>query len=216
MLLKKLVEQHRVHLVVTHAVRFSFFVRQYQGRIDLCDFFSNQATLGRVGRVPLVVKGDWFKRKDRFTGRAHGVNILLEPRRGDPGTKLAVWVNQYRCIDRANGRTVDAREKDLRGSTTCGRRAVVDADGVAFIKGTVRAHAWADIDVIATCYYVKTGRETTHDYVMRAAYVVTQCIVTDRYVVKAGIVTSQRINAHGLVQITSGVTTKRGIADGGV
>jgi hypothetical protein len=40
---------------------------------------------------------------------------------------------------------------------------------------------------------------------MRAAYVVTQCIVTDRYVVKAGIVTSQRINTHGFTETTSGI-----------
>ncbi len=213
---EKLVEQHRVDVLIADAVGFSFFVRQYQGRIHLCDFFSNQATLGRVGRVPLVVKGHWFKGKDRFTGPAHGVNILLEPRRGDPGTKLAVWVNQYWCIDRANSRTVDAREKDLRGSTTCGRRAVVDADGVAFIKGPVRAHAWADIDVIATCYYVKAGPKTTHDYVRRAAYIVIQCIVTDRYVEGAAIVMDEGVSSNGRVLRAAGVEQKRCRANRGI
>src|SRR5438874_2853466 len=119
------------------------------------------------------MEGHRSKRKDRFTGLAHAIDVPFKPRRRDRGTKLAVRVNQYRRIDRANGRTVDAREKDLGGSTTCGRRAVVDADGVAFIKGPVRAHAWADRDVIATSYYVKTGTETTYDYIQRAAYVVT-------------------------------------------
>jgi hypothetical protein len=39
-------------MLITDAVRFSFFVHQDQSRIDLCYFFSNQTTLRRVGRVP--------------------------------------------------------------------------------------------------------------------------------------------------------------------
>src|SRR5437762_10762240 len=103
MLFQKLIEQHRVDVLVAHAVGFSFFVHQYQRRIDLCYFFGNQAKLRHVGRVPLVMERHWLKGKDRFTGLAHEVNVLLEPRRGDRGTKLTVWINQYWCIDRANG-----------------------------------------------------------------------------------------------------------------
>jgi hypothetical protein len=55
MFCEKLVEQHRVDVLVADAVGFSFFVHQYQGRIDLCYFFSNRAKLGRVGRVSFSV-----------------------------------------------------------------------------------------------------------------------------------------------------------------
>ena len=211
-----LVEQHRVDLLVADSVGLSFFVHQYQGRIHLCDFFSNQAKLGHVSFVPLVMEGHWFKRKDGFTGRAHGVNVLLEPRRGDPRTKLAVRVNNYWSIGAANGRTIYTADKNLRGSTTYLRGTVVDADGLALIKRTAGGHSPADIDVVETVYYVKPGRPATQHCVMKAAYVELQYTVTDRYVTTAGIIIKQRINTHGFVENTSGVTTERGIADGAV
>ncbi len=107
-------------------------------------------------------------------------------------------------------------DKNLRGSTTYLRGTVVDADGLALIKRTAGGHSPADIHVIETVDYVKPGRPTTHDCVIKAAYVKLQCTVTDRYVSTAGIIIKQRIDTHGFVENTSGVTTERGIADGAV
>ncbi len=98
------------------------------------------------------------------------------------GTKLAVRVNNYRGTGAANGRTIYAGYKHLRGSATYLRGAVLDANGAVFIKSTVGGHSPADIHVAETAYYVKTGSATTDDYVMKSAYVVLQCIVTNRYV----------------------------------
>jgi hypothetical protein len=42
-LFEKLVEQHRVHLVVAHAVRFTFFIAYYEIRIHLLNVFRYQA-----------------------------------------------------------------------------------------------------------------------------------------------------------------------------
>jgi hypothetical protein len=95
-LFQELVKQRRVDLVVPYAVAFSFLVQRYQEGINLCYFFSNQAKLRRTGLVTLVVEGHWFKRKDRFTGLAHGPNVFLEPLRGGVVTKLAGGgVNKY-------------------------------------------------------------------------------------------------------------------------
>ena len=59
MLFEKLIEQHRVHRLVAHRVRFSFFVGQHQRWIHLCDFFGNQTKLRRAFGVRLVVERHW-------------------------------------------------------------------------------------------------------------------------------------------------------------
>jgi hypothetical protein len=63
MLFEKLVEQHRIHLIVAHGVWFSFFVGQHERWIHLCDFFGNQTKLRRVFGVRLVVECDWPERQ---------------------------------------------------------------------------------------------------------------------------------------------------------
>ena len=115
MLFEKLIEQHGVDLLVADRVGFSFFVHCYQRRIHLCYFFSNQAKLGDVGLVVLVVEGHRFKRENRFTGLVHGVNILLEPLRGDTSTNTELTgdrVNRYVATERAI--TENASDKGLR------------------------------------------------------------------------------------------------------
>ena len=114
-LLEKLIEQHRVDLLVADRVGFSFFVHCYQRRIHLCYFFSNQTKLGDVGLIVLVVEGHRFKRENRFTGLVHGVNILLEPLGGDTSTNTELAgdrVNRYAATERAI--TENASDKGLR------------------------------------------------------------------------------------------------------
>src|SRR5438046_4454703 len=114
MLFEELVEQHRVDLLVAHGEWFSFFVLQYQVRIHLCYFFSNQAKIGQVCLFALVVEGHWSKGKDHFTALAHGVNVLLVPCRGLDGTKLAGGVNKYRGTRGGNVLTAYTADSSFR------------------------------------------------------------------------------------------------------
>src|SRR5437867_9158199 len=151
MLFEEFVEQHRVDLVVADGVGFSVFVHPYQGGIHLCYFFSNQAKLGRVGRVVLVVEGHWFERVDLFAGLAHRVNVLLEPLRGDADTKLAGGrVNRYVASERAiteDTGDIAGRDKGRRDRIEANAdRSAFDAD--AHTSGLVRASAPAPTPVL--------------------------------------------------------------------
>src|SRR5262249_59976458 len=118
MLFEELIQQHRVHLLVSDCLRFSFFVEQYQGRVHPGYFLGDQTKARRVFWVALVVEGHWPERKDHFTGLAHGVNVPLEPCRGLHGTKLAGGVNKYRATRGGNVRTAYTADSSLRGTTT--------------------------------------------------------------------------------------------------
>jgi hypothetical protein len=61
-LFEKLVQQHRVYLVVADAVRFSFFVSDHQIGIYLFYFLCNQAELRRAFGIEvfLVVEGNYM------------------------------------------------------------------------------------------------------------------------------------------------------------
>src|SRR5438270_2459766 len=56
MVFEKLIEQHRVHGVVTHSIDLVSFIAHHQGRIHLGDFFGDQTELWPVCLVALVVK----------------------------------------------------------------------------------------------------------------------------------------------------------------
>src|SRR5215831_1640674 len=143
MLFEELIEQHRVYCVVAHGVWFSFPVDRYQGRIYLCYFLSNQTSLWRIGLVVLVVEGHWLKRKDRFTALVHGIDVLLEPHRGDIGTKLAGgWVNLYGGTEGTIA--VDSADETCRVRES-GGRPVADGNNVAFARST----CIADVDIAA-------------------------------------------------------------------
>src|SRR5206468_5222563 len=159
---EELVEQHRIDLLPADGVGFSF-LHYCQVRTHFCYFFSNQAPFGRLG-VVLIVEGHWSKRKDHFTGLAHRLNVLLEPRRRGRGTKLAggevnphwQWVRGY-----ASDLISDATYKTGRCSRQP-RQVGADPDRGVFITRT--AHACADIGVKGTYGYASTGHET-HDCV---------------------------------------------------
>src|SRR5947209_5623191 len=96
MLFEKLVEQHRVHCLVAHAVGLAFFVAHQEIRIHFFHVLGHQSELWNALRVYpfLVMERDWLKRKERFAGPLHWLNLLFEaPRRGG-GAKLAVGINE--------------------------------------------------------------------------------------------------------------------------
>src|SRR5215216_5861449 len=80
MLFEKFIEEHRVHLVVAHAVRFSFLVADDQVRANFFNIFRYQPTLRNPLWIYLlrVMEANWFERKDRFAGPFHWLNLLFE------------------------------------------------------------------------------------------------------------------------------------------
>src|SRR4030095_6763705 len=78
MLFEELVEQHRVHRVVAHRVRFSALIWQHQRGIDLRDLFSDQTKLRCFPCIGLVMESDRSERKDRFTGRSHVGDVFFK------------------------------------------------------------------------------------------------------------------------------------------
>src|SRR5215471_5055029 len=95
---QELVEQHRVYLIVTHAVRFSLFVVHDQSRIHLFHIFSHQPQLWIAFGIDflLVMKYDRLKRKEYFARPLHRFNFFLEPPRRDDRAKLVTAVNNNR------------------------------------------------------------------------------------------------------------------------
>ena len=92
MLFEELVKQHRVHLVVAHAVGFSVFVADHQVRIHFFYFLGYQSKLRNALGIErlLVTEGDWFQRKERFAGSFHWLNVVFKPPGGGSGSKSAV------------------------------------------------------------------------------------------------------------------------------
>jgi hypothetical protein len=60
MLFQKLIEQHRVDVLVAHAVGFSFFVHSIKAGLIFATSSAIKAKLRRVGGVPLVVECHWI------------------------------------------------------------------------------------------------------------------------------------------------------------
>src|SRR5262249_28224121 len=156
-----------------------------------------------------ILEGHWSKRKDCFTGLAHGCNALLDPcRRGGRGTKLAgVKVNYYRGVGpRANVPSGNTADKTARVTHRRGRLACVDADGAVFDH--IRVHTFAEVDVIGTCSYVFSC-EGTHNRVINAAGDTRATVITP------GQCAYNRVARIG-GQIRSGKADGRVVKDGSV
>jgi hypothetical protein len=96
MFFQELVEQHRVHGVVTDGEKFTVLVAHYQIGTYLCYFFRDQTKLRCIGVVGLVVEGDWLERKDGFADVAHRLDVVFESARGASGrAELASRMDQY-------------------------------------------------------------------------------------------------------------------------
>ena len=84
MFFEKLVEQHRVHLLVAHAVGLSIFVAHDQVGVYLFHFLGHKAKL----RAPagsiffFVAERNRLKRKERLARFADRFDLLFIPGRG--------------------------------------------------------------------------------------------------------------------------------------
>ena len=95
MLFEKLVEQHRVHLVVAHGVNLAVLVAHDEVGIYLSYFLGNQAKLRCVFLAVLVVECHGSERQDRFAGIVHRLDVTLESARGRDRPELTVCVHQH-------------------------------------------------------------------------------------------------------------------------
>ena len=77
---EEFIEQHRVHLIVTHAVGFSFFVAHDQVRVHFFNVFGHKSELWCACRINvfLVAERDRFKLKECFAGFIHWPNIFFK------------------------------------------------------------------------------------------------------------------------------------------
>src|SRR6266487_2647461 len=97
MLFEKLIEQHRVHLVVAHAVSVSFFITHHQVSLHLFHLFGHKSELRCTRCIDflLVTESDWFQRKECFASLFHWFNLVFKASRGGRRAKLAIRINKY-------------------------------------------------------------------------------------------------------------------------
>src|SRR3954464_12093967 len=111
MLLEELVEQHRVHRVVTNCVHLVLAVTSHQIRVHLFHFLGHKAKLRDSSGINsfLVMEGYRFKRQNRFTRFIHRLDRLLETPRGRRHAKLTEVV--YHHWIACNGCSADPGDK---------------------------------------------------------------------------------------------------------
>src|SRR5205823_6399381 len=117
MLFKELVEQRRVHRLITHSVRLSLGVASHKGRIDLLDLLRNQPKLRRTIRInlPFVPETNRLKCDDNLARLVHRLDVVLET----PGRGLSAKLTAATYVDR---RTHNGYATDPRNEGGCMRR----------------------------------------------------------------------------------------------
>jgi hypothetical protein len=95
-LFQKLIKQHRVHLIIADAVRFSFLIAHNQLRIDFCHFFGHKTELRSARRISflLVTEGNRFESEQRSAGFVHRFDIFLKALRGSGRAKFTICINE--------------------------------------------------------------------------------------------------------------------------
>ena len=85
MLFEKLIEQHRVDLLIANGFRLAFWVATHQVRIHFGHFLCDQAKGNRLSSIVLlmVAKGNWVKRINGLARRMHWLNVMFVSARRD-------------------------------------------------------------------------------------------------------------------------------------
>ena len=141
MLFEKLVDQHRVHLIIAYAVWLSVLVMHHQVRIDLFHILRDESELLCAGRINLLLvsKGNRFQPEECFTDFIHRLDVLLETLRGWSHAKLTE--NVYDDCRGGNRYATDSTDKGAY-------LAVTDANSICLT--TRPACADARIEVAGT------------------------------------------------------------------
>ena len=97
MLLKELIEQHRVHLVVADAVGLSFLITHDEIGIHPLHVlgYNSQLTFACRINLFLVTEGDWLERKERFAIAIHWLNTIFEALGRSNRAKLAIGIDKH-------------------------------------------------------------------------------------------------------------------------
>ncbi len=185
MFLQELVEQHRVHRVITHSVNLAIGIAHYQVRVYFGHFLGDQTKFGPTRVVALVMEGHRLERQDCFAGLFHRCNLFFVPSRGTDRAELAGRVDQhwngvglYRC---------DATNVANKAAVVHVRTQAADTDNITG-RGDSLASERAQRGVVGA---VGVGRERT---------------ITQTSVAATGGVAKKRECAIGRVAEAFGIT----------
>jgi hypothetical protein len=92
MLLEELVEQHRVHGFVADGFRFAISIRGYKVRVDIGNFFGDQAKRERMRAINLllIAEADWLKPIEDFAGLFDRLDLFFVATGGSERPDLAI------------------------------------------------------------------------------------------------------------------------------
>ena len=92
MFFEELIEQHRVHRFVAHAVGLPLLVTSHQIGVHLLHLLGHEAELrDALGvKLVLVAESDRLEREDRFARFVHGFDRFLEPGRRSDGAEMTI------------------------------------------------------------------------------------------------------------------------------
>ena len=205
MLFEKLVEQHRVDLLVAHSVELALRVADHQIGIDLFHILGHQPKLRDALRINLVfvAECDWLQRVERFAGLAHRPNLILEPRRRGACTQLAVCSDKNRS---ASGSSLSTDAGNVGGAD----ERFADANCAA-VAGN--AHV-ANADIIIAGGKIGPGQIPQGS--VAAAGVVQERLITIGRIEEAGVVVTERFITVGRVAVAAGVRRERSPTSGRV
>src|SRR5215211_1791783 len=126
-LLEKLIQQHRVDLLIPYGLDLAFLIVTDQIRVHLLDVFRDEPEHWRAFGIKLffVAKADRLEREEHFTRLIHRFDLFLESARGSECPDLIVGIDVdhaaigHRRVNVANtGRVTLARNaKDARADT---------------------------------------------------------------------------------------------------
>jgi hypothetical protein len=79
-LFEELIEQHRVHLIVTHSIDVTAFVADHEVRVCLFYVFGHESELLYAFSINLllIAEGNRFEREQRFARFVHWFDLLFK------------------------------------------------------------------------------------------------------------------------------------------
>src|SRR5438552_2694837 len=205
MLLEELIEQHRVHRLVAHAVRLASLIACHQGRVHFLHLLGHQAKLRDTIRIKLflIMEGDRLERENRFARLVHRLNRVLEKRRGYGRAKMTtgIYDNCYTCW---NGCPTNPGDK-------CGSLGslLADTNCLGFTSNASVAY----LDIVTSGGQVKACI-LAQSHVERTGCIIMERILTVGGVVAAGCVAQERSSTGGRVGVAGCVAVER-ITTGG-
>src|SRR5215469_13223929 len=198
-LFEELIEQHRIHLVVTHAVRLAFFVAHHQVGIHLFYLLGDESELGYLCRINLlfVTKANRSECKERFASVVHGLDVFLKSSRGRHRAEKPTRSNVHG--DPSRGCRAE-NASDVAGGLTC-----ADHDRVALSVRT--ENLGTNKDVVTAGGSIRASVES-HDRVTASGGNTPERESTNGGIATGGGAARERPTADSRVLGTSSVAEK--------